>query len=201
MRPGDFLSADDAVLFFKQCLREQGLDDVDVVHATEDFADAFYVRKQLGTQQLNYKFTFNSEHFDHDGPGGSKQIAKKQLARRAEEVARQFKERMVDRFEWDNRSIEVSMYDGGWAKCHLCDTKVHFDRRPATLFSDDAELSTPQPHPRDTERTVAELSGHNELLFKLYLIGQLREHCDRACPNYKYRMDKPPAMLDVCASD
>lgn len=203
MRSGDVLTADDAVLFFEQCLREEGLKDVDVAHATEHdtLAEKFYVRKQIGTEQLAYQFTFDPERFDTDNSTNTVDLAKKRLAKRAEEVAREFKDHMVDVFEWDGRAVEVSTLNGGWAQCRLCNTRVRFQRQPSHVFSEDAELSTPHPRPRETERAVNELSGREEVLFKLYLVGQLRERCDQTCPNYKYNYDKPPAMMEAFASD
>lgn len=193
MRPSDITVPDDVLSFFEQCLQEEGITDATVSHSTKTFSEVFYIRKEIGEEQLLYKTTFDLSH--RKNRDEIIEITRKKIAREAKEVAKEFREKLVDVFEWSNRCVHVSIYNGGWAQCQSCKTRVDFNRRPSAVFSADAELSTPQPHPLDAERDLEQLSGHRENLIKLYLIGQLREQCDRNCPNNKYNWNNPPVVL------
>jgi len=193
MHSDDLLRSDEAVNFFKECLREQGLESVDVAYQTspESFLDEFYVRKQINRdEQLAYKTTF-----DFTTQGQSPSAIRKAIAMEAENVAEEFKDKIVTTFEWDGRRVEVSPYDGGWARCCDCDTRADAPKAQY-LITEGCELSDPMPVHRDMTHELENMEGHQKILFKMYLIGILREQCDPHCRNSKYNdLDKSPAYL------
>lgn len=198
MHPADAFTVDEAMDFFSKCLNEHGVDDVDITHSTEDFADVLYVRKRVGDEQIATKVSLNLNQRNLTDVAE----IQKELALQAECVAKQLREQMVTTFEWDGRCVKVSPYDGGWAECQNCGTRVDFHRRGAVPFTEEAELSCPHPLPRDTERAVANLDGRDAILFKLYVLGQLREQCDFECRNHKHNIrDKEAPLLNQVAGD
>lgn len=191
----------DAVEFFEQALAEEG---IDATVAREDDvtrqADTFYVMKSLGDEELTYQtsIAFGAQH--RGDPNRTERL-KKRLVQEAKRVAQEFEEYLTDTFEWDNRRVRVSPYEGGWAKCCACGTHVELPQIE-TIFTQDAELTTPQPHPRDTEQTISNLCKEKRLLLKMYLAGRLRERCDMHCANSKYNdLHKPHHHRQLLASD
>jgi hypothetical protein len=185
MHSDDFLRSDEAVTFFKECLREQGLTALNVSHqiTPENFTDEFYIRKQLGGgEELVYKSTLNL------GNNSDPQYTKKRLAIEAESVAKKFKEQLVTTLRYDTRRIQISPYDGGWAKCYQCDTRVEAPRI-SSFSTRGCELSHPIPRDRDISSEFEGMEEHQKVLVKMYLVGILREECDEACPNSKYNAD------------
>lgn len=193
MRSDEPMRSDEIVDFFKECLHEQGLESVQVAHQTspESFLDEFYVRKQINREeQLAYKTTF-----DFQTRGQSAAAIKKTILLEAENVAEEFKKKLVTVFEWDDRRVEVSPYSGGWARCTNCGTRADAPRAQY-LVTEGCELSDPMPVERDITHELENMEGHQKILFKMYLLGILREQCDPHCRNSKYNnVDKTGAYL------
>lgn len=175
---GDILKEDEAVQFFKDCLREEGFDDVDVAHSTTAYTDEFYVRKVVGDEQLAFNVSF-----DFDTLNDNPDVIRKKIANRAEEVARAFRDNLLDIFDWGGRTVHVCIKGDTWAQCQHCDTKVRLPRVPQTVFSDAGEITCPNPLPRRTNSAHDALSGRERQLLKLYLLGLLRQNCDYDCRN------------------
>lgn len=169
----------DFAQFFEQALAEHGL-DAKVVHDEDPTKDSFHVMKPLGDEKLTYSTAINMRINTNEDE------IRKQIVAEAREVAHQFEEYLTDTFEWDNRRVTVSAYEDGWAKCERCGTEVEMPDRQMPVFTEDAELSTPQPFPRDRESAIKNLDDGSRLLLKMYLVGRLRERCDPACPNSRY---------------
>lgn len=183
MRSDQPMRSDEIVDFFKECLHQQGLESVQVAHQTspESFLDEFYVRKQINREeQLAYKttFDFTTNATDID-------TIKKTVLLEAEQVAEEFKDQLVTRFEWDGRRVEVSPHDGGWARCVDCGTRADAPKAQY-LITESCEFSDPMPVHRDMTHELENMKGHQKILFKMYLIGILREQCEPSCRNHKY---------------
>ncbi len=180
MRSDDSMRSDEAVNFFKECLREQGLESVEVSHRTSptDFYEEFYIKKRLQEDEcLSYKTSISISTNPNAG-----EVIRKQIALEADNIAQEFKDHLVTTFEWDGRAVEVSPYDGGWARCLYCGAKCD---APETqyLITDGCELSDPMPVDRDMSHRLDTMEPHQKILFKMYLIGLLRDECDDACEN------------------
>lgn len=183
MRSDQPMRSDEIVDFFTECLHEQGLESVQVAHQTspESFLDEFYVRKQINREeQLAYKTTF-----DFTTQGQSADAIRKTILLEAENVAAEFKDKIVNTFEWDNRRVEVCPYDGGWARCCDCGTRVEAPRAQY-LITEGCEFSDPMPVQRDITHELENMEAHQKILFKMYLLGILREKCEPHCRNHKY---------------
>lgn len=167
------------VEIFEDCLAEHGFTDVDVLHTTDEFSDTLTVRKQAGGQVLSYRISLD---MTQPSTGSHKQIAL-----RAKEAANALKEKLIDSYEWDGRCSQISVYEGGWAECRLCGEEVEVPpQRVAPAFTADAEFTTPHPLPKEPDNYVSDMSGHQEVLLRMYLLGRLRDHCSPQCPNSKY---------------
>jgi hypothetical protein len=187
MHSDDALRSDEAVNFFEESLREQGLESVQVAHQTsvESFLDEFYIRKQINREeQLSYKTTVDITTDIHN-----RDVVRKRLTLEAERVAEEFKQKLITTFEWDDRRVEVCPYDGGWARCSECGTRVDAPKAEY-LVTDGCELSDPTPVHRDMTHELENMDDHQEILFQLYLIGILREQCEPHCRNSKYTESK-----------
>lgn len=167
---------------FKECLAERGVTDVNVLHTNDEFSETLTVRKQTGDLVLDYRVSL-----DMTPPSTE---SHKEIALRAEEAARAINKKMVNSYEWDERCSQLSVYEGGWAECRLCGEEVETPpQRVAPAFTADAELTTPQPLPKEPDNYVSGMSGHQEVLLRMYLLGRLREHCPPECSNSKYNQN------------
>lgn len=172
----------EAEQFFTKALEEAGVDaEVIRQNEPETFSEDFYVVKRLGDEKLTYRVSIPTNDFTDDIRN-----VHKRLAQEAQQVKRKFDEFMVNTFEWDNgRRVKVSPYDGGWAECCICDTRVDAPKAKY-LIQESAELSTPSPVGRDMQHELKRMDGHQEIVFKMYLIGLLRVECEQRCPNCRY---------------
>lgn len=183
MHSDDSVRSDEVVNFFTECLHDQGLEQVEVTQTTspESLSDVFYVRKRITNNEIiTYKTTFDAALRQHDVD-----TVKKEIVIEAEKVAREFKNKLVTEFEWGDRCVEVSPYDGGWAKCLHCGTEVDAPRAQY-LITESCELSDPMPVERDMSHELEQMTGNQRVLFRMYLIGILRASCEPQCPNSKY---------------
>ena len=178
----------DFAKFFEQALLEHGV-EARVVKDDDPTSDQFTVMKPVGDETLSYRTSINTRINTTD-----EQI-KKEIVHHARNVAGEFEEYLTDTFEWgDGRRATVSVHEGGWAKCEHCGNEVEIPQVPQMLFSEDAELSTPQPLPCDRESILNNLDDGSLLLLKMYLIGRLRERCAWDCQNQKHNdLDKSDA--------
>lgn len=167
----------DFASFFEQALAEHDI-DAKVVEDDDPINDHFHVMKPIGDERLTYTTSINTRI------NTTPDEVRKQIVAEAREVARQFEEYLTDTFEWgEGRRVTVSAHEGGWAKCERCGNKVDVPQFPGMVFTEDAELSTPQPFPRDRESVLQNLDDQSRLLLKMYLIGRLRQTCGYDCPN------------------
>ena len=164
--------------FFEEALKEAGVKNASVFHESNSgLVDTLYVTKEVRGEDLSYKVAVPTEM-------GMNRI-KKELALHADKIKKEFDEHLVTQFNWDNRYINVSQYNGGWAECQHCGTRVDAPRTEY-LVSSGEELSDPFPVSRDITYGVKNMNDLQENALKLYLIGRLREKCKPGCPNSKY---------------
>jgi hypothetical protein len=171
----------DFAQFFEQALAEQGI-DAQVVQDDDPTVDQFYIAKPIGDEKLTYTTTVNTRI------NTTEDEIRKEIVREARTVAQQFEEYLTDTFEWGKgRRVTVSAFEDGWAECGRCGNKIDIpDAANPVQFVEDAELSTPQPFPRDRESVLNNMDDGSRLLLKMYLIGRLRERCGYDCPNQKF---------------
>lgn len=170
------------------CMKEHDIDDVEVMQSYnhERLQEEITIVKRLGDKKLAYRFAAPNEEFTNVS-------AQKKLTLNAEQAAVQFNKKMRTTFSWKNSKADISMYDGGWAKCKHCGTEVELPPpKVDKLFTQDAELSTPHPMPKEPDNYVSDMKGHQEVLLKLYLIGRMKEQCDMMCQE-RYA-DEPKAL-------
>lgn len=162
------------------CMKSHGVEDVEVMQSynNELMEDEFTIIKKIGDKKLGYTISFAPSSHIHDD------VAEKNLQLNAERAAKEFKKKLTDTFKSGGLKADVSMYDGGWAKCKYCGTEVDLPPpKVDRLFTQDAELSTPHPMPKKPDNYVSDMDGHQEVLLKMYLIGRLKEQCDLHCQN------------------
>lgn len=182
MRHSEMPTSDEMAEFFIDCLKDHGIESVDVSHEVnhQHQTGEFYIRKQLDeTDQLVYKTAI-----DLTAIGNPAEIYKR-IVTESNRIAEKFREQLITTFEWDNRRIEVSPYDGGWARCPHCETRANAPKTEY-IVAESCEFSDPTPVQRDMTREYDNMSDYEQLLFKLYLIGRLRDTCDPDCPNSRY---------------
>jgi hypothetical protein len=169
--------------FLENSLEENGLMVDSVTHERNDVrqCDTFTVAKEFGGERHYYNLDITDEALVQNSE-------EKTYALHAQEIADAFREKMVERIQFGRRSIDLCPYEGGWAECNRCGSRVDLidEVIPKARFEQDAELSVPTPRPRDPEKFTEQLSEENEARLKVYLLGLLRKECDRRCPNSRY---------------
>lgn len=172
----------DKAQFLKSSLKENGLVVDDIMHERDNmrYLDRYEVKKYFGNDTFTYRFSITDETLTDSGE-------EKAIAMHAQEMAMQFEAETTDTIEMGPRRIDVSTYGGGWAECQTCGADVQLDERTPALFRADAELSTPNPLPKDQEERVADLDASERIVLEAYLVGKLREECDDICPNSRNR--------------
>lgn len=138
------------------------------------------VSKQIAGKSVAYQFTLEESFASQLGKD-------KYLKLKAEQASRQIVEELVEPISWNDGGMKICVHDGGWAKCNHCGTKVEIPlQKLAPAFTEDAELSTPRPLPKDPEHITEDMDGHQVVALKMYLAGKLREECGATCPTSKY---------------
>jgi len=167
----------DLTSFFENALAERGV-DARVTDNDSSADKARYLVNPIDDRPLVH-------HISIDTRGATRDEIKKEIAHRALHVAQNFKGRFANTFRWgDRKSVTTSPYDGGWAECNRCETRVEIPSGvDSAAFIEDAELSTPQPSPRDHESALSSIDDFHHSVVKMYLVGRLRERCDTDCPN------------------
>lgn len=169
---------DEATRMFRETLREKGITDVEITHKTDVVrsTDTFTIKKRIGSQVIGTQVAISD--FAHK----TDEEVIKELRLNAEIAADELHEELSTRLSWTDGEMMVGLYDGGWAKCLCCQTEVEFPlNRLAPAFSADAEMSTPQPLPKEKEHLLGGLSDHHEVLARLYLIAEVRRSCEVSC--------------------
>jgi hypothetical protein len=165
----------EAARLFKQALAERGL-DASVAHESDEHTETFYIRKELQSgDTIGYTTTINTQKVETP--------AEKQIALSARRIAKKYEEKLKERFDWQGRCVEVSVYDGPEAFCQSCGASVSLAPSSA-MFRSSAELSAPQPIP--VENALGSLDDYAFVLLKMYLLGKLRDECDQYCSNSKH---------------
>jgi hypothetical protein len=161
----------EAVTTFRQALAEKGLDG-DVAHESNETGDTFYVSKTVAGETLT--FTTSIDNYLGEHP------IEKQIAMAANRVVNRFEELLTERLEWDGGAITVRPYDDPQATCRICGTTVELPEQ-VPIFSESAELSSPQPMPVQQKSVLGSLDNHSRVVLKMYLIGKLRRKCESDC--------------------
>jgi len=172
----------DPAQFLEKSLSEHGMTVDSVSHERQNtnHAETFYVHKTIGGERYSQMFSITDEAIFQES-------FEKQLAMHAQQIARAFEDEMVEDISFGHRRLRVCPYDEAWAQCCHCGSRVEIERRMAPMmFSQDAELSTPQPSPRSFESLVEHLSTEQRVTLKLYLLGKLRTECDHNCENSRH---------------
>lgn len=157
-------------------LEEYGITDVDVLHTTDGFSERLTLSKEIGENTFNHNISFNRINPNNK--------IHKELALEAKKAADNIEKNLSDYYEWDGHCSKVSVYDGGWAECRVCGEKVETPpQKVSRAFKVDAELSTPNPLPKEPNNYVNGMSANQEVLLRMYLLGRLRDHCSTDCPN------------------
>jgi|APHM01.1.fsa_nt_gi hypothetical protein len=153
------------------CMDVHGIKDVHVkkVHDSERQYTDLIIYKDIDNKRISYRHSAtNSLHGEE-----LEDISKHILKIVTERAAQKFKKELTQIFEWKHGRIKVSIYDGGWAKCCTCGTRVEIEpQRISETFSQDAECSTPNPLPKSPSNIVDGLSDSQRVLFRMYLIGK-----------------------------
>lgn len=171
------------------CMKEHGIEDVEVMQSYnhERLQEEITIVKRAGDKKLAYRFSAPDEENEYHDI-----TIQKNITLNAESAAVQFNKELRTTFDCNNVKADVSMYDGGWAKCKYCGTEVELPPpKVDKLFSQDAELSTPHPMPKEPDNYVSDMDGHQEVLLKLYLIGRMKQKCDRMCQERYSGKPKP----------
>lgn len=163
--------------FLRQSIAENGV-DVDTVSVEDDkmtHTTKVCTAKEIGGEKYHHQLSLTEESITNYSS------LEQLLALHAEEIARSFKETMVDILSVGERRIRVCPYDGGWVKCERCG--AYTELTAPRSFVEHAELGVPSPIPRDPEEFTSELGDWERLVLKMYLLGKLRTKCDKTCPN------------------
>jgi len=172
------------------CMKEHDVKDVEVMQSSnhETIGDKITVIKKLGDKKLGYSFEIPETSIDE-------RSRQKEITLQAEKAAVKFNQEIRTAFKWNDVKADVSMYDGGWAKCKYCGTEVEFPPpKMSKLFSQDAELSTPHPTPKEPDSYVSDMDGHQKVLLRMYLIGRMKQQCDLMCQD---RYSDEPKPLSI----
>jgi hypothetical protein len=162
---------------FRQCIKEHDVGDVDVDYEKDLDYDSLIISKDLGDNVFHYRLSLDSNS-EQD------KITLKQVAPKAREAASAIEQRITDSYKWDDGYYNVSVYDGGWAECVHCGERVQASpQHVSRAFTEDAELMTPHPVPKEPDNIVSSMSDYQKVLFRMYLIGRLRDNCQTQCPN------------------
>lgn len=169
---------DDAATFLSESLNELGVDGKvhENVHSL-DYGTELYVTKRIGAERLTYTVRLSPEALTRS----SDDEIRKQLAMYAKEIKSRFEQAMTESFDWDDRKVITSVYDGGWAECRRCGERVQSPHTSYIAHSSDSSSAMPV-----TRAMGYELDRMGELkqeIFKMYLIGRLRYRCKPSCPN------------------
>lgn len=166
----------DFAQFFEQALAEHGV-DAKVLHREKPSDDTFTIVKKIGNEKLSYRTTINTRI------NVTEDEIKKEIASSARKVADKIEKHLTEKFVWNGNAVIVSTYEDGWAECQQCRERVELPNRAmgAISFERDAELSTPQPLPKDRESRLNDMDDQSRLLLKIYLIGRLRRSCGHDC--------------------
>lgn len=167
--------------FLSQALDDAGVDaEVFSQRNAETASEQLLVEKDIGQKKLTYRVGIT----DHELLFDDWDTIQKKLAIEAKHIKREFEEHLVSTFEWSDRVARVSLYDGAWAECQYCNSRVRAPK--ATYLTNSCELSTPVPVERDMSYALQEMSEHDKRVLELYLLGLLRRECDRDCQNSKW---------------
>jgi hypothetical protein len=161
---------DDLAEFFKQSLKEEGL-DAEVKHMVshERQADVFKITKEINGEESSVEtgFTFRQQAQDP--------AIKQTIAYEAARIARNYDEYLTSRVDWGDKCVHFDFKDGYSATCVRCGTKVDLD----SLSNGSprmAETAVPNPPSRG-------LDGLPEVKIEMTLQALLRNECNGMCPN------------------
>jgi hypothetical protein len=163
----------EVVSFLQSSLEGHGLQNVTVMkQTTTKFNQEFYIRKELyDDEDILYKFSFS--HSDVE----STPRMEKLLTLEAERAAKDILDKLTTTFTVGEIDVQVSTQDGGWAMCNKCGNKVDANIEHITR-NVSRELSAPYVAKRDMEKQLSEMDEQQKLVFKMYLLGKIKQDCD-----------------------
>ncbi len=168
---------------FRQCLKEHDVGDVDVHYEQDLDYDSLIISKDLGDRVFTYRLSLHPNRVKDD-------ITLKEVAPKARKVASEIEQRIIDLYKWDDGHYNISVYDGGWAECVHCGERIQASlQHVARAFTEDAELMTPHPVPKEPNNLVGSMSDYQKVLFRMYLIGRLRDNCSTQCPHSNHNQN------------
>jgi len=165
----------DIAEFFSEQLHQSGLDATVVEEkGHRPFGIHFRVyKKSIGGETVfSTTVSIPEETVQH-----GEQSLKSSLVRQAEMVVRQFEAQTTLSLKWDEQAADVSTYNGGWARCRNCDTRIEAPRvQYIRQYGKETSVAHPVEHQIGYERNT--MSEYQLRIFELYLLGRLKRSCE-----------------------
>lgn len=160
--------------FFSEQLDSHGLDATVVEETGPATGIHFRVYKKSTDGETIFSTTVNIPTATIEF---GEESLKSHLIQNAETVVRRFEHQTTRVLEWGKRHAEVSTYNGGWARCRKCNTRIEAPRvRYIRQSGKETSVAHPVSHQIGHERN--NMSEYQLRLFELYLLGQLNGSCN-----------------------
>jgi len=154
---------------FSKALEEQGL-DAKITHESLENSHEFHATKSVGNNTITITTSIDANYI------GS-YSTKKRIAIAARGVADAFEEKLTDKFPYNGKTFQVTLFDEPEVRCLSCDSTTTIPQHHK-MFQQNAEISLPQPRPVEKKTVIGSLDSHSRISLKLYLLGKLSDECD-----------------------
>jgi hypothetical protein len=163
----------DVTEFFSEQLHRNGFDGSVVEETGHSLGIRFRVYKKSIDGETVFSTTVD---IPAETRGHGERSLKSALVQQAEMVARQFEAQTTRVVTWGERRVGVSTYNGGWARCRKCDTRIEAPRvRYIRQYGKETSVAHPIEHQIGHER--GNMSEYQLRLFELYMLGRLKHSC------------------------